>query len=288
MRRACLLTGIAPIVLAVGTASPQALETPSKLVHEVVYNEMQDHNTHGLWRYWVEQHSQNGTQTELQVETTAGPVSKLVKTNGRPLDPQDSREEENRLRSLIDSPGQQLLRRREYEEDEKRVTVVLGMLADAYLLEDAGEEDGCRHLRFRPDPSYVPRSMDARVMRSLQGDLWIDLRAKRLARIEAHFSQNVDFAFGLLGHIDKGGWFNMQRVQVSPSEWKTERLEIHLSGRAMLFKSLSRETSEVRGGFAPVPSGIGLDQGVQLLEKSETAAVPTGISRIRGESMIAR
>jgi hypothetical protein len=35
-------------------------------------------------------------------------------------------------------------------------------------------------------------------------------------------------------------------------------------GRAMLFKTIARETSEVRGGFTPVPSGLSLQQAATL------------------------
>jgi hypothetical protein len=59
---------------------------------------------------------------------------------------------------------------------------------------------------------------------------------------------------------------------VSATDWKTERLEIHMSGRAMLFKTIARETSEARGGFVPVPAGMNLTQGMRLLEETETRA----------------
>jgi hypothetical protein len=34
----------------------------------------------------------------------------------------------------------------------------------------------------------------------------------------------------------------------------------------MLLKTIGRETSEVRGGFEPVPTGMNLAQGLVLLE----------------------
>jgi len=39
--------------------------------------------------------------------------------------------------------------------------------------------------------------------------------------------------------------------------------------RALLVKTFARETSEVRGGFAPVPAGTDLEQGLALLNQSE-------------------
>lgn len=70
----------------------------------------------------------------------------------------------------------------------------------------------------------------------------------------------------------------MQRTQVSPTDWKTERLEVHMAGRALLFKSIARETSEARGGFAPVAAGMNLVQGVALLNQLEARTqAPTAV-----------
>ena len=38
-----------------------------------------------------------------------------------------------------------------------------------------------------------------------------------------------------------------------------------MNGRALLFKSIGRETSETRGGFTAVPAGLTLAQGAALL-----------------------
>ena len=55
------------------------------------------------------------------------------------------------------------------------------------------------------------------------GTIWIDARSTRLVRLEGRIQENVDFGFGILGRLYQGGWFRLQRVQVSPTDWKTER-----------------------------------------------------------------
>jgi hypothetical protein len=101
-----------------------------------------------------------------------------------------------------------------------------------------------------------------------------------MARLDGRLADNVDFGFGLLGRLEKGGWFRMQRTQVSATEWKTERLEVHLSGHAVLFKSIGRETSEVRGGFVAVPSGINLAQGIRILDETDPQGPPPTVARV--------
>jgi hypothetical protein len=109
----------------------------------------------------------------------------------------------------------------------------------------------------------------------MTGELWIDARMKHLVRLEGRLQSNVDFGFGVLGRLYKDGWFRLERTQVSTTDWKTKRLEIHMNGRAMLFKTIARETSEVRSNFTPVPSAMSVKQGVDMLCSQDVAAAAT-------------
>jgi hypothetical protein len=79
----------------------------------------------------------------------------------------------------------------------------------------------------------------------------------------------VSFGFGILGRLYQGGWFSLQRTQVSSTDWKTERFELHMNGRAILFKIITQEISEFRSGFAPVATGLDLVKGAALLYQIE-------------------
>ena len=241
---------------------------PSQLVRVVVYNELHDHERHGYWRYWIERHSQKGTRLDEQVETAEGPITRFDRNNGHPLDAAERLAEEERLHHLLNSPAEQARHRQEYEDDEKRIGRIVALLPDAFLYEYAGEEKGCYRLRFRPNPDYPARSIEARIFHAMSGELWVSSRYKRLARLDGHLEENVDFGYGILGRLYKGGWFRLQRIQVSATDWKTERLEVHMSGRAMLFKTIARETSQVRGGFVPIPPGLTLAQGIPVLSQA--------------------
>ena len=263
-------------------AQMPASETPVQLVRDVVYNELHDHQRHGYWRYWIEKQALQQTKVVEQVETADGPVTRLVSNGGRPLNASDLQEEQERLDHLLRSPQEQARHRQDFIDDEKRIGRLLALLPEAFLFEDAGVENGCFHLRFRPNPEYPPHSIEARIFHAMRGDLWIDTRTKRMERLDGQLEENVDFGYGILGRLYKGGWFRLQRTQVSSTDWKTERLEIHMNGRALFLKTISRETSEVRGGFAPVPTGLSLAQGMKLLVPAETAVMvaPASFARV--------
>lgn len=270
MRAFWTATGILAVALSmscVNAQQTQPLMPAAQLVSEVVYNELNDHQSHGYWRYWVERHTPTETRIEEQIETAAGPISRLTLTDGRPVSAEVQHEEQSRLARLLSSPSEQARHLQDYEEDEKRLGRILALLPDAFLYNYAGEENGCYKLVFRPNPDYPAHSIEARIFHSMGGTLWVDARMKRLSRLDARVQENLDFGYGILGRLYKGGWFQFERTQVSTNDWKTTRLEVHLMGRALV-KSFAKETSEVRGGFAPVPAGMNLAQGMALLQRT--------------------
>ncbi len=238
---------------------------PDQLIREVVYNELHDHERHGYWRYLVEKHTEQGTRVEDQIETVDGTVTRLVLSNGQPPGWAASESEGERLNHLLASQVDQTRLRQEHIDDERRIGHILALLPDAFLYDFVNVENSCWHLRFYPDPQYPAKTIESRIFHALTGELWIDVRTKHLVRLDGRLQSNVDFGFGILGRLYKGGWFRLEREQVSATDWKTRRLEIHMSGRAMLFKTIARETSETRGNFSTVPRAMDLKDGVDIL-----------------------
>ncbi len=263
------LLAVMQVFFGLHAQQPRQVIAPAQLVREVVYNELHDHQAHGYWRYWIERRAQKETRLDNQIETAEGPITLQALSNGHPLDAEARSIEQARIEHLLNSPSEQARHRQEYADDEKRIGKIVALLPDAFLYDYAGQENGCYRLRFRPNPDYPAHSIEARIFHAMKGELWVDARFKRMARLEGHIEENVDFGYGILGRLYKGGWFRLERAQVSTTDWKTERLEVHMNGRAMLFKTIARETSEVRGGFSPVPAGMNLSQGAALIGQSQ-------------------
>ncbi len=267
------------------------LPDSSVLVHEVVYNELHDHDAHGYWRFWVKRSTSKETVIREQIETPAGPIERVALENGRPVDASLREEEDRRLDHLLHSPSEQAQHLKDYQEDERRIGRILALLPDAFLYDPAEvqmtEEGPCYHMRFHPNPNYPAHSIEARIFHAMTGELWVSVNSKRMVRLDGRLQENVDFGYGILGRLYKDGWFQLVRTRVSGSagngDWKTSRLEVHMNGRAMLFKTIARETSEVRGGFTPVPTGLSLQQAATLIQSpvngslSESRALPAAL-----------
>jgi hypothetical protein len=269
MRAAYGVLGLLALLQCAANAFSQPQMPAGQLVREVIYNEQHDHQRHGFWQYWVERRSPSGTSLTEQVETADGPIERMTLSNGHALSPEAQQQEQERLQNLLNSPSEQARHLRQYDDDEERIGRILALLPDAFVYEYDGEESGCYRLRFRPNPDYSAHTIEARIFHAMSGTLWVDARYKRLARLEGRVDENVDFGFGILGRLYQGGWFRLERLQVSPTDWKTKSLEVHMNIRALLVKTFARETSETRGGFKPVPAGMSLAQGLELLDKEQ-------------------
>jgi len=279
------------LCLAAFAASAQTpLPNSTILVREVVYNELHDHDAHGYWRYWIERHAGQSTEVSEQVETPDGPLARKQKTNGHPLPADARQDEDHRIEHLLNSPSEQAQHRKEYAEDEQRIARILALLPDAFVYEPAQlqtlNDTVCWHMVFHPNPGYPAHSIESRIFHAMSGELWVSQKSKRLVRLDGKLQENVDFGFGILGRLYKDGWFRLERTHVGQSpagtgDWKTQRLEIHMQGRAMLFKTIARETSERRGGFLPVPAGLSLQQAAALVNQPATGTQPVALLTAR-------
>jgi hypothetical protein len=263
------MAGIIAVAMGACCAHAQPPMPVGQLVREVVYNELNDHVSHGYWRFLVESHSPKEWLLEEFLETGEGPISRIELSNGRPLDAVERQLEMVRLHRLLSSPAEQARHREEYDDNEKRIGRIVALLPDAFIYEYAGEDNGCYHLRYSPNPAYSTHSMEARIIHAMSGELWISTSYKRLVRLDGRLNQDVSFGFGILGRLYQGGWFSLQRAQVSSTDWKTQRFELHMNGRAILFKIITQEISEQRSGFTPVAARLDLVKGAALLYQIE-------------------
>jgi hypothetical protein len=138
------------------------------------------------------------------------------------------------------------------------------LMPAAFLYDYAGVEGNLLRVKFRPNPNYNPPTYEARVVHSLAGTILIDSQQRRLTKFSGQLINPVDFGYGLLGHIDNGGTVEIGRVEVGPSQWKTALIDIQLSGRLILFKTINKQEYEIRSDFRAVPEDLSLSQANQL------------------------
>ena len=233
---------------------------------DVVANELTDRAEQSNWMYRVTKVIEQQTLTQLEVETSNGPVHRLLAINDAPLDSAQEKQETVRLEELIRDPNQQLAVKKQYDADERRLQNLVRLLPSAFLFQYDGWDGSYLRLDFWPDPAFVPPTMESKALQSMAGTILVDPQQKRLAHLNGRLVENVNFGFGLLGRLAKGGTFEIERTQVSSSHWKTHLVDIQVSGRMLLFKTVSKQQRETRSDFELVPKDLDVRQAEDLLQ----------------------
>lgn len=249
-----------------GSPGPEPTPSATDLMKDVVANELTDRAEQSTWIYRVTKVVEQQTLTQLEVETKEGPVHRLLAINDTPLDLVQRTQETVRLEQLIRDPSQQLAVKKQYDADERRLENLVRLLPSAFLFQYEGWNGAYLRLSFRPDPAFVPPTMESKALQSMAGTILVDSQQKRLAHLNGRLIENVNFGFGILGRIAEGGTFEIERTQVSSSHWKTQLIDIQVLGRMLLFKTISKQQHETRSEFEPVSKDLNLMQAEQLLQ----------------------
>jgi hypothetical protein len=265
MRAILPLAGLLLLCAVSALRAQDPTESAHDLVKDVVYNELQERRQISLWQYRVEKKVASQSLLEQEVETVDGPVYRIFARQGKPLDPGAQKKEKERLNNLLHNASEQARMKQENDSDEQRVRRLIAAMPDAFLYDYDGTADGGVRLTFQPNPAYNPPTYETRVYHALTGKVWIDAQKKRLLKIDAHIVNEIDFGYGLLGKIEKGGAFQIERVEVNETRWKTSLLDVHISGRIVFFKSISKDQHEVRSLFKPMPPTTTVQDAVTLL-----------------------
>jgi hypothetical protein len=142
------------------------------------------------------------------------------------------------------------------------------MIPDALIFTYAGRDRDLIKMNFRPNPSFQPPSREARVFHQMEGEMWVDEAQRRLVRIHGHLIADVKFAGGLLGYLEKGGYFNVEERELLPGQWDLALMEVNMKGNALFFKTIAVQEKEYRSDFRTVPDGLTLADGADMLTRA--------------------
>jgi hypothetical protein len=76
--------------------------------------------------------------------------------------------------------------------------------------------------------------------------------------------QDVDFGWGILGRLNKGGWVVIEQADTGGGEWRTVRFQLQMSGR-VVFKTRVFDTTEDQSNYAPLPLGMSYQKAIETL-----------------------
>ena len=260
---------------------------PGELVRAAVKNEVAAAaNTSVKHMFRSRRQTPKGSQTRLYVETNDAIAAMLIAINDQPLTPQQHQAETDHLAWLEGNPDQLRKKKSREKEDAERTLRIVKSLPDAFRYRYAGTElsetglgkEGSQLVRlsFTPNPSYAPPTRVEQVLVGMQGYVLIDGVAQRIARIDGTLFKEVTFGWGFIGHLDKGGHFRVQQADVGDGTWDITEMSLYITGRILLFKSLSMVYDEVFSDFRRMPENMTFAQGVEMLRAEQEKLARSG------------
>jgi hypothetical protein len=241
-------------------------------VHAVVANELAaDANDHSRWMYRDDNKTPELHTVKLVIQTSQGDLSKTLEKDGRPLTSEERQRDEQRINAFVQDASLRQKQKQDHAQDSQRASSLTKMLPDAFQWTITGQNDAETTLRFQPDPHFNPPTRESRVFAAMAGTMVVDTKQKRIKQLKGKLTRNVNFGYGLLGRLEKGGTFEIERQQVAPGVWDITTTHIHIQGHALIFKSIGEQQDEVTSDYRPTPASLTLAAAAKMLKDGSAA-----------------
>jgi hypothetical protein len=264
-----------------GHAQQQPPPNPNELVRRAAANEIEASNSPVYFMFKDRTEEKGHAITKEVIQTPQGGLLRTIAINDKPLTPEQRARDDQKLRKFANDPEARRKRKQATQEEDQRETVMLTSLPNAFLYTYAGEQLGPNgnplvHLTFKPNPKFNPPNHETMVYQGMQGDMLIDPRAARFAKIDGTLFKDVDFGWGILGRLYQGGKFIIEQKEVGGGHWEMVRQTLQFNGRILLVKPLTISSTETTYDFHPVPANITTAQALELLYKSDEVVAENG------------
>ena len=273
----CALAGLIAL-LPIGAAFSQSASggpaiSANDLARAVVANELKAQDgSRSRWMYRVDREEQGKKKAKEVVQTGQGSLDRLVAVDGRPLDANEEQDERARIGNLVRNPAEQQRLEQTKKKETEQCKAFFKMIPDALTFIYAGRDGNLIKLSYLPNPSFQPPSREARVFHEMEGEMWVHETQRRLVRIRGQLIADVKFAGGLLGHLEKGGHFNVEQRELVPGQWDLTFMEVDMKGKALFFKTIAVQEREYRSDFRTVRDSLTLAEAAELLTKQVIVA----------------
>ena len=271
------LTCLALAIVLLGVpAHPQSTsnrqESANELARRVITNELNFQGDHTNWMYQLEREQSENKQVEEIVETKEGSLRRLLSINDRPLNVKQQQEEIRRVQELMSSQSAKRKLQRALDAETLQGRRMFRMLSEAFVFTYTGGDGTLVELSFKPNPNFYPPSVEARIFHDMEGKMWVDCKQERLAAFSGHLTKDVKFGLGLLGHLNKGGHFEVRQAEVAPGHWDITSIRVEMTGKALLFATIGVQKRETHRDFRQVSDDLTLAQAADILNKQLVVA----------------
>jgi hypothetical protein len=219
--------------------------------------------------------------TTEAIETSEGGLNRTIAKNGRALTSDEQAKADQKLKTFAYDPEARRKKRQANREDDQRSITLMRSLPDAftYTVQKVTKTSNGHelvHLAFKAKPGWSAPTRETRVLEGMNGDMVIDQTAGRIAEINGELFKDVDFGWGILGRLNRGGKFIIKQADVGSGKWAETEETLQFTGKVLMLKPLTVWSTETTTDFRPVPSNLSTAQALQLLQNPDEVVAHNG------------
>lgn len=256
----CTASFIAALTIAlIAPVQAQPTDPPTKpddLLRQAVKNEStSEKDGYDGYYAWMDRlQKPRGSVTKLMVNTPQGILARTLAFNDKSLSATERQQDDERINRLLD-PDKMRDKAKKQREDQQHIERLLVALPDAFLCEysEAAHDEHTLRLECSPNPRFSPPNYESQVLQGMKTVILIDREDRRIARIEGTLFRDVNFGWGFIGRLNRGGHIDITQSKVAGKHWGMTRMQLTFDGRVIVFKPLHIEETETSWDYRGVP-----------------------------------
>ncbi len=172
------------------------------------------------------------------------PYQRLIALDDEPLSAGQQAREQRKLRQEIvrranESPAARARRLAQFHKNRQRMFLLMREMTEAFDFTLRGRErlEGRDTwiLDATPRPGYQPPSREAKVLKAMEGTLWIDCQNYQWVKVEAKVLKPVWFGW-CIAKVAPGTRFLLEQAPVSEGLWLPEHFRVSVRASVLWFR----------------------------------------------------
>ncbi|HKD78949.1 MAG TPA: hypothetical protein VKH81_04605 [Candidatus Angelobacter sp.] len=227
-----------------------------------------------------------GSETRSVIETAEGRADRIVLFQDEPLQPDQQAKQQHRLEKLLRDRDAVKDEFQDQKAETQRRIKMIKAFPQAVLFQFAGHEKGLMRFTFRPNPEFSPKDRETQMYRGMEGSVWIEPEQERIVRVEGRLVKDVSFGWGFLGHLNKGGIYEIAQDEIVPGMWRITTLNVDVKGKIFLISGFRFFREEQDSNFRLTSASIHYRDAVESLLTTQVS--PLAKDRGRSKTRAAR
>ncbi len=199
------------------------------------------------------------------------PYNLVTAANDQPLSADEKATEQRKLhkemeRRQNESDRERARRVAKYDRERNRDHRMLQEMVDAFQFKLAGDAqvDGhrCWVMDAEPKPGFEATDHEGRVLKGMQGKLWIDKATNQWVKVHAEVVKPVSF-YGFLAKVGPGTAFDLEQAPVSDGVWLPKAFSVRVRASALGFFSENSDEHDTYRDYQPMPQALALLQSTK-------------------------